>query len=904
MADCRAIFEGELDRLLGKPKDTHINDPQWNDVVKVVNTWSDAMSEAGLDPLQTVAVSELGKIDSAMLSRDQRGAKIVTVLDAFIEKHFDELAKTDAADFLRKYRNQSAYVKTKATIEDQAKRISDDAKKNGKEEKTPGQFRTQALLDILSTPEDELKKGLTLEERISSSFAKYFNQLFFNRLYDTFKDLNFEKMMHEPNMIEDTITEFNRDYRDIARNEYLTKNPQAQKVSEILFDTMGQVMTQLRKQGIDIHYQPNMLVPNLNWMKIKAWASKQGGDGKQAFVKFLTPLLHDAHGEETRKMQYAGALWDTMKQNAGYIDWIEISHSVDGVSELRQLFGVPDKTPFMQFKDGDSWQTVSNAFGEHNFFSTVNANLKYLTRLMATTEMFGPDWKINFQRLSREFPELSSEAAQRVQRNSVMRRVNNTFDRMTGPTVVPDNFKYNSALRTARSWEVASKLGSATISSISDLPISGVVMSRLYGVSFFKNIDRIFSGFGESDAKLYAHKLGTATHGMLGALQDRFALFDDSHTANKMQRTANNLSQFVMKVSGMDAWTEGMKAGITSIYRDEIGDYVRAGKNWNQLQPLFSRSLERFGIGEGEWNKLARSEHLDDKGLFDVFALRDEDLRTKISAWFKDTVDHHVLTPSFRDTENAAFRLPPGTVAEEAMRTLSQFKAFPLTYMRKIAGRMFLYSDQSPMSKMATAANFIAAGMLMGVVITQTQQVASGKSPYRFDEPQLYLKAFELASPLGFLTDNFMLVGGDSLFSQLFGENPNHLDAAASFLGPFFGEMLRASDAFTTLAGGEGAKALASMGIIHPQFDVDQRIHSGLSKTSQWILSQMPGQNLWYWKGIYRMLFVDALHNYLDPSGYQHQQSAQWRNAQQRMGNQPNLPVYDELNKNVPWTRH
>jgi hypothetical protein len=364
---------------------------------------------------------------------------------------------------------------------------------------------------------------------------------------------------------------------------------------------------------------------------------------------------------------------------------------------------------------------------------------------------------------------------------------------------------------------------------------------------------------------------------MMGALQDRFMLYDDWNTMNSVQRGAGNMAHFIMKVSGLEAWTDSMKAGVTSVFRHAMGELVQNGTKFAELDSRFRGTLERFAITEKQWNSFNKT-HLDEHGRFDVFKISDLDTRRQITAWYKDAVDTGVITPSLRDAEYSAGLLPPGAPLEEVIKTLLQFKTFPITFTRKILGRAV--NTQQGAELMATLGYYMAMSISMGVIVAQMKQITNGKQPYSLDNPKLYEEAMYFASPLGIFQDAIMGAGLSDIVTMMLGKKPKNIDAAAMVAGPLFTEMMKFSGHIKNVSG----SGLGKLGLVdNYEYDPDKTFEKSLSKMTQWIMSQAPGQNLWYAKSIYKLALADGLQEMMDPDGYRRRQLNLRKEAEGRM---------------------
>ncbi|MDC1214270.1 hypothetical protein N8000_07365 [Rhodospirillales bacterium] len=843
--------------------------PQWTDVTDMIGKWQKALDSVGVSRWDQVNIADVMNVDSALTSNTKRVDQLRTGLDAILEKHINLETKVQHRKFIANYRNESAVNSVLADMEAVA------IQRKGDEEIAAVDL-VKALRDLLSRPADNTKIGLTLEESQNAVFADHFNRLVVSKIYDEIPETHITKLFNDKQFVDDLLAEMHRPQTDVNAKQYKTGNKQAQRVAEILNDAIGQMNLRLTQLGRPTPFDTGNLLPNFNWQKIQAWVKAAGDNGEQRFVEFFADKLDGTNPLDVR-VQIAEQVWGNLKKTKGFIDWESVVENVSANGKNTKL------KQRVRFKDGESWTAINDAFGEREFMATLVGQFKYLSKQISIAQMFGPDWMRNWQQIQKRIRE-SQAGNERVFQTKEWRRAQNTFDRLTASPKTPAEVGHGRTLLSAgRSLEVGTKLGSAVITAFMDLPIIINVVTRMYGNSFMRNIDEVMAGFTSKEQRKYAERLNIGVDGMMGALQDRFMMYDDWHSMNTAQRKITNVSNFIMKISGLEMWTDMLRAGVTALFRKEIGALISNQVQWADLDIRFKGTLERFKITEDVWNTL-NSRTLDDRGKFDVITIQDRATREAFLAWFKDAAETAVISPSLRDIEHTAWMTQQGSPAEAALQTLMQFKQFPLSYTRKVLGRTVADTSQTRNQKIMTIAQLTAMGTLMGAVVTQTQQIVSGKQPYALDSVDLWTRSFALASPLGILTDMFMDNGGESLSRLLVGEKPTFKDQAKTLLGPLFGDIFTASKYLLEIGGVGGNAALREFGIVQPTYDTERELMKRISKLGQWAIRQVPGQNLWQTKAIYQLMFADALQEMMDPQAYARQQRRILDEGQKRLG--------------------
>jgi hypothetical protein len=528
--------------------------PKWDDVTDLIGKWQKALDSVGIARWDQVNINDVRKVDTALTSNERRIRELRTGLDAILDKHISEQVKAEHRKFIANYRNESAVMYVLAEMTTIASQKTD----------TPSATdMVVALRDLLARPADNSKIGLSLEEQQHVQFAEYFNNLVVGKIYERIPEARITKLFNDKQFVDDLVAEMHRTQQQFNTKQYVSKNTDAQAVADILNDALAQMNLRLTQLGRKTPFSTRNLLPNFNWQRIRSWIKERGDAGENDFVTFFAQRL-DNDMDEAVRQEVAQQVLDSLKTTQGYIDWDSVVENVQANAK-----NTPIKQR-IQFKDGQSWNELNDAFGERDFMSTMITQFKYGSKQIAIAQMFGPDWQRNWNEIQNRVRQ-AQVGNERIFSTKEWRRTQNTFDRLTASPKVAEGLKWQSLTATGRSLEIASKLGSAVITALMDAPTAINVVTRLYGNSFMRNIDSVMSGFTQRDARQYAERLNIGVDGMMGALQDRFMMYDDWQSMNVAQRKISNVSNFIMKVSGLETWTDMFRACVTALFRKVMG---------------------------------------------------------------------------------------------------------------------------------------------------------------------------------------------------------------------------------------------------------------------------------------------------------------------------------------------
>jgi hypothetical protein len=193
---------------------------------------------------------------------------------------------------------------------------------------------------------------------------------------------------------------------------------------------------------------------------------------------------------------------------------------------------------------------------------------------------------------------------------------------------------------------------------------------------------------------------------------------------------------------------------------------------------------------------------------------------------------------------------------------MTQFKAHPISMMRKVWGRT-MKSDQQ--SIFWTGTGLIAGMMTMGAVTVQLKEFVAGRQPYDASKPDFWIRVAKEAGVAGLAGDMMMEFGLKNILDEAFGEDKartlNSQQIINTMIGPLMADML---NVMTSGAGiGQGVLRYA-------QGKDDGEL---MSREFGDILKLFAGstgfERLWYSKMLYRAFVSEWIGQMFDPDGYE-----------------------------------
>tara|TARA_X000000950_G_scaffold289479_1_gene413981 strand:- start:7390 stop:9900 length:2511 start_codon:yes stop_codon:yes gene_type:complete len=649
----------------------------------------------------------------------------------------------------------------------------------------------------------------------------------------------------------DVMTEYNQFFKDPNNANSVTKNTKAFRVAKELFDTQFKMVEQRRANGVTAVLQDFRLRPKWSHHKIKK-------ANKDEFIQEIANALDpEVHGDLARRQKLAEDLHRNMSQPEGR--WREQGDKDYQNIRADEQWVNTNKGTFA-FKDGSQLADITSKYSDVDLRRQLLLQFEEQSREDALIQFLGADYKRALRDLE---SEIGSELGSSAEARAAFSYLKNYAD--------PENLEHfatGSVMTGIRGYLASTKLGSATITALMDIPAMIFSGKHLFGLSGTRLLGSIFQyGYKGAPAEYtrYAEYMLEGVDTYLNQMNNRFGVIGNG-VSGQVEEGGAKLAEKVFKWSGLNFWTEGRKAMALGIYGKELGNQIKNRVEWDSLSAPFRQQLEKFGIAKTDWATLTSKQPLDANGRVDIFQIEQLDselsygkasLRQKVSAVFNDAVDTMVMTPGDYDIAAGAFFNDPGTVGTQIFKTLLQFKAHPISYTRKVLARSF----KGRKSNIEFATNMTILGtemMLMAVAVTQLKEILAGNQPKRMDDANLYIRAAEQSGAFGLFSDLALELVGSQVLSSYTDEPQGFFASqqkASALLGPFVSDILKISDGVVDIASAD-----------------DDSWFKDSSKTFQMLINQLPFQNLWYFTMFKRMLIHDYIKARTDPAGYRRSQ--------------------------------
>lgn len=551
----------------------------------------------------------------------------------------------------------------------------------------------------------------------------------------------------------------------------------------------------------------------------------------------------------TNKLEPGQAAGNGMRANRG--------------SESRQI----------HYKDAESFIAAQKAYGDRNLLELLIGHIDRASRDIALVETLGPN-PSNQMRYFMDAGQKATDTARptdAVKTAKQRRKIEHLFEEVAGTREPPVSAALANGFDTYRALNVASRLGSAVLTSVTDQGTLGLTasMNGMPVMKVFANELRMLNPASAADRRI-AQRAGLGLNQLIGSL-NRFGadgLGTNEQVAGRIAKFSQTAASKVMQASGLNALTAGSQRAFGATMLDTIGDMTRRHDSLAAMDPADSKRLAGQGVTDTDWSVWRMAEPEDWRGVGDtvltansIYRIPDADLvpmarqlkttpqrlkdqaATKLLGTVLDETNMAIIEPGSREKAMMHGGIERGTWKGELTRSFWQFKSFSIGMMMRHGARGMA---QEGWGKAGYLAALVASTTVLGGMAIQLGEIAAGRDPKDITDDKKWgvpgLR-FGLAS---FLKGGAIGLYGDFLFSDTSQGGSSPLAALG---GPIAGDLESIFKLKDNAADGE--------------------VNQTGGKLVRLAKSHLPGANLWYTKAATDHLIFNQLQDYFSP-GYLH----------------------------------
>jgi len=549
----------------------------------------------------------------------------------------------------------------------------------------------------------------------------------------------------------------------------------------------------------------------------------------------------------TNKLEPGQAAGNGMRANRG--------------SESRQI----------HYKDAESFIAAQKAYGDRNLLELLIGHIDRAARDIALVESLGPN-PSNQMRYFLDAGQKATDMARptdAVKTAKQRRKIEHLFEEVAGTREPPVSAALANGFDTYRALNVASRLGSAVLTSVTDQGTLGLTasMNGMPVMKVFANELRMLNPASAADRRI-AQRAGLGLNQLIGSL-NRFGadgLGTNEQVAGRIAKFSQTAASKVMQASGLNALTAGSQRAFGATMLDTIGDMTRRHDSFAAMDPADAKRLAGQGVTDTDWSVWRLAQPEDWRGVGDtvltansIYRIPDADLvpmarqlkttpqrlkdqaATKLLGAVLDETNMAIIEPGSREKAMMHGGIERGTWKGELTRSFWQFKSFSISMMMRHGARGMA---QEGWGKAGYLAALVASTTVLGGMAIQLGEIAAGRDPKDITDDKKWgvpgLR-FGLAS---FLKGGAIGLYGDFLFSDTSQGGSSPLAALG---GPIAGDL-------------EAVFKLKDNA-------ADVEVNQTGGKLVRLAKSHLPGANLWYTKAATDHLIFNQLQDYFSP-GY------------------------------------
>lgn len=507
-------------------------------------------------------------------------------------------------------------------------------------------------------------------------------------------------------------------------------------------------------------------------------------------------------------------------------------------------------------------------YSEQNVLEAMMGGLRRMSRDVALVETFGPNsdyqFRLQLEKAKTEAAQIDPTQASRLGQRA--RALQNLYDQLAGNTPPPSSRKISDAFSTFRNLQIASKLGSAVISSIGDFP-------TLYQTALLHRLNPMKVALNSSLAwapksRRYARRMGLMLDSLLGEME-RYS-GENLTTRDLSARAAST----VVNLSGLPFVTNARRLGFSMTLMDSIGHLTRQRQyaDVSRLHESDRAILAAKNITQQTWD-IWRAARIDNWGANHTLLTPDNIMAVEgvpvearrqavidLLAIVREEQDLAVITAGARERWGMLdFAGQPhgGTIGGEIVRSMFLFKSFPWALMTRHWERSGFYGNKGRLGYGMALFIFMTMG---GVLANWINDLLTGKDPRNMNVMSDDEDARAIATRnwiAGSLKGGALGVYGDFLFSEA---------------SPYSGNSLA-----ETMAGPNVSTAASGLGLTvgnAVQAASDQETHVG-AEAVRFARSLTPAANLWQIKGLTDRLIWNQLMELAEPGAVERMRERQ-----------------------------
>ena len=667
-------------------------------------------------------------------------------------------------------------------------------------------------------------------------------------------------------------------------------------------DTLEQLRLHYNRYGGDIKKLANYGIPQSHSHY------KVISKGQDGWVDYTFPLVdrskyrHEATGKlmnDAEVKEVLKAVYNTIASE-GHNKASVQAHAVQSETDLpvgMNMQALHQHHREVHFKDADAWVKYQEDFGEVNFHDLLSNHVRRMSTEIGMMQTFGSNPEKLVKQLGHDLLNQMMQDPKYVKEHRKIQKqaalINKHYDELAGQAL-PIDSNLAQVGGMLRSWTVASKMGSAFLTSFSDQATMKLA-SEMHGIAYTKVFGKHIKQFKNKEDREFAISIGLGVREMTNALV-RFGDDDLASASTKLAKANTNtrkVANAVIRASGLNHITASAKRAFGVSLMHHVSN-LNSAKKWAELGPKDKKMLEGGSIKQEDWTLLQQIQRTEaptgeklvtNKDIFNAsddailahynfdktgytaqeladhaFRLK-EQLANKYMNYIYTETNAAVLEVGARESTFMGLGRERGTVTNELTRFFWQFKQFPLAMIMRQWTRGM--AQGTPQEKFVYFAKLFAYTTVMGAIVAQIQNLTQGKD---LDDPttlDFYMKSIVKGGSASFLADAISATS-----------DPTERSVKDFIIPAAFKDVMSVG----TMVSGAGTAYLS------------ERESSYGAEAVNVVKNNIPFQNVWYSRLVFDRLVIAELQELFD-EGYRERK-------QRRQESNYNMSYWWDLDNN------
>lgn len=644
-------------------------------------------------------------------------------------------------------------------------------------------------------------------------------------------------------------------------------------------DTLEQLRLHYNRYGGDIKKLANYGIPQSHSHY------KVISKGQDGWLDYTFPLVdrskyrHEATGKlmnDAEVKEVLKAVYNTIASE-GHNKASVQAHLVQSETDLpvgMNMQALHQHHREVHFANAEAWVKYQEDFGEVNFHDLLSNHIRRMSTEIGMMQTFGSNPEKLVKQLGHDLLNKMMQDPKYVKEHRMIQKqaalINKHYDELAGQAL-PIDSNLAQVGGMLRSWTVATKLGSAFLTSFSDQATMKLA-SEMHGIAYTKVFGKHVKQFFNKENRDFAISIGLGVREMTNSLV-RFGDTDIASASTKVAKANTNarkIANAVIRASGLNHITASAKRAFGVSLMHHVSN-LNSTKHWDQLGPKDKKMLEGGGIKQDDWTLLQQIQRTEaptgeklitNKDIFNAsddailahynfdktgytaqeladhaFRLK-EQLANKYMNYIYTETNAAVLEVGSREQVFMGLNSNRGTVTNELTKFFFQFKSFGVSMIMRQWSRGF--AQGTPQEKFVYFAKLFAYTTVMGALVAQVQNLTQGKD---LDDPttlDFYLKSIVKGGSASFLADAISATS-----------DPTERSVKDFIIPAAFKDLMSVG----TMATGAGQAYLS------------ERDSSYGAEAVNVIKNNIPFQNVWYSRLIFDRLVIAELQEVFD-EGY------------------------------------